>query len=100
MPEEIVYEWQTPRGLFNHLTLPEAERPDILAYLVELTSHSNHIFRFIDARGTTIQFPLRLVSNTMFSHHSHRSPFDLAVGSNGYTLQVIEDPPSAEPSSR
>ena len=103
MPEEIVYDWPTPRSLFNNLTMPEQERPGIVARLHhEGDETTMHRFRFCDAQGQAIQFPVRLISNTVVNDRSDGEEFDIAIGPDHegkiYTLQIIDDPPE-EPSS-
>ncbi len=96
MPEEIVYDWPTPRSLFNDLTIPEQERPNIVARLYhEGPGTTAHRFRFHDARGQVIQFPIRLVSDTKVNDRPKGEEFDIAIGpvheGQIHTLQVIEE---------
>lgn len=98
MPEEIVYNWPTPRTLFNDLTMPEQERSDIVAHLQhEGPETTTHRFAFHDARGQAIQFPIRLISNTVINHSPNGEEFDMSIGpiheGQFYSLQIIDDPP-------
>ena len=99
MPEEIVYDWQTPLRLVNDLTLPEQERPDILARLYQQDGGTSHKFRFCDAKGQEIQFPIRLISDTTINNQLSGRPADVLVGAiqetgeGYYTLQVIDERP-------
>ena len=79
MAEEFVFTWRNAPQLVDSLTLPEDLRPDVLRRLRHASDTTVHYWRFMDANGLPVNFPLRLVSDTRPSS-KHNEPAHLGLG--------------------